>query len=216
MAFLIQILRSVALIAFHRRKMTFLLKTIFFARLVLAAVLLTACGSYASPTPTADPALALKESAFSALFPFEMNSTLSIREQAWEPPFKIKEPPNDIIGFLIVNNSRTPVWLQDDLLAVKIYSYGLSDPNTWTEIPNLLWEETPAPVVIGQPPFRVAEFTDISIASENLRPTVPLELRVVVVGRLASRQGQPTDKMVGAFIDITVIDERLPPATTNP
>lgn len=188
--------------------MTPLLKISLFVQLVVVGALLAACESPKSPTATTDPALAQKESAFSLLFPFEMNSTLSIREQAWEPPFKIKAPPNDLIGFLIVNSSRTPVWFEDSLLNVKLYSYGLNTPNTWAEIPNQWHESPPTPKTLGQPPFSVADTTTITIPLGILKPRSPTDIRIVVVGRLTDRNGQPTGKMVGAFIDTTVIDER--------
>jgi len=192
---------------------TSFLKRNLFVRLSLVSILLVACGSSTLPSSTADPAVAQKENSFSVLFPFEMNLTLSIREQAWKPPFTIKTPPNDLITLLVANNSLTPVWFEDSLLDVKLYSYGLNTPNTWTEIPNQWHESPPIPRILGQPPFDVAGTTTITIPLGILEPRSLTDIRIVVVGRLASRQGQPTDKMVGAFIDITVIDERSPSVT---
>ncbi len=148
------------------------------------------------------PGVSERERTFRELFPMEMNTEITLSQEEEFGDARMGRS----FGLFLLNHTHDPIWIGWDHNP-RVFRYS-GDLNGWIEIPDRVIHmgaagETLAPIGEG------LYGTVLGVAPDIEPSEAPVEVRVVVVGRVVLR-GSPTGEEVGAFVDVEILPQAVP------
>ena len=136
-----------------------------------------------------------REEQFQELFPMEMNTHISLTQEEAFGEARIGWS----FSLLLQNETHEPIWIAWDRNP-RIFLYS-SDSEGWVEIADrgVRMHEGETLAAIGEGLSAII----LGVAPDLEARETPIEVRVVVVGRIIS-EGTPVDEEVGAYVDVVV------------